>query len=203
MKNMIIKSLFIVIIIMLSSFSITSSASIINQFIKQDTTFKNTNKQIYLGYVKITGNGSNSNLEAVAENNLLIGIDDKTSYVDFYINYTINCSGETDNGQVLLTVAINGQNITPVFFTTFNASEGVLKISDLEVNRQDNFQFIIEVIYASVTPFYTNHTQAIGGGIISKSAKYKIDYYNLFYQIIEKFEYRFPLFEKILNSYII
>jgi hypothetical protein len=202
MKNKIIKSLLIAIIIMLSSFSIISNASIIDQLNKQDITFKNTNQQIYLGYVIINGNGSNSNLQAVAENNLLVGINDKTSFVDFYINYTINCSGETDNGQVWLTVAINGQNITPVFFTSFNESDGVLKISNIEVNRQDGFQFIIEVIYASVTPLYTNHTQAIGGGIINKSTNYKIDYKNQFYQILEKLNYRFPFFERILNHII-
>jgi hypothetical protein len=132
MKNKIIKSLLIAIIILLSSFSILSNASINYPLKKQDITLKNTNKQIYLGYVKITGNGSNSDLEAVAENNLLVGIDDETSYVDFYINYTINCNGETDNGQIWLTIAINGQNITPAFFTTFNVSEGELKISNIE-----------------------------------------------------------------------
>ncbi len=200
MKNKIIKSMFIVIIIMLSSLSIITTASIINHSIKQNITFTNTNKQIYLGYAKIIGYGSNSNLEAVAENNLLVSIENKTSYVDFYINYTINCSGETDNGQILLTVAINGQNMTPALFTTFNVSEGVLKIPDILVNRRDSFQFIIEVIYASAIPFYTNHTEAIGGGIITKSAKYKTDYYNLFYQIIEDLLNRFPLLNKIVNQ---
>jgi hypothetical protein len=81
-------------------------------------------------------------------------------------------------------------------------SEGELKISNIEVNRQDGFQFIIEVIYASVTPFYTNHTQAIGGGIISKSKNYEIDYKNQFHQILEKLVYHFPFFEKILNQII-
>jgi len=166
-----IKSLLIIITIMLSSFSIISNASIIKHSIKQDVVYKNTNKQIYLGYVKINGNGSNSNLEAVAKNNLLVDIENKTDYVDFYINYTMNCSGDTDNGQIWLTVAINGQNMTPALATTFNIAEGVLKIEDIQVNRKDGFQFLIEVIYANVIPLYTNQTQAIGGGFIRKSTK--------------------------------
>jgi len=89
-----------------------SSAGVINHTINNDIISKNTNKQIYLGYAKITGNGSNSNLEASAENDLVVGIENKTGYVDFYINYDMNCSGDTDNGQIWLTVAINNQNVT-------------------------------------------------------------------------------------------
>jgi hypothetical protein len=158
-------------IIILGPFSIVSNASIINHATKQDVVYKNTNKQIYLGYVKITGNGTNSTLEAVAENDLIIGLENKTSYVDFYINYTMNCSGDTDNGQIWLTVAINGQNITPALATTFNIAKGILKIPDIQVNRKDGFQFIIKVIYVSVLPVYTNQTQVIGGGVFSKSTK--------------------------------
>ena len=185
-----------------SLFNILYNFDIIKPTIKQDTEYKNTNKQIYLGYAKITGNGSNSNLEAVAQNNLLVGIEDKTSYVDFYINYTMNCSGNTDNGQIWLTVAINGQNMTPALATTFNATEGILKIPDIQVKRQDGFQFIIEVIYASVIPFHTNHTQSIAGGVISKSTKYKTDSYNPFYHMIENLVTRFPFMVKILNQKI-
>ena len=38
------------------------------------------NKQIYLGYAKITGSGNTSILDAVAENNLIVRIDNTTSY---------------------------------------------------------------------------------------------------------------------------
>jgi len=166
-----IKSLLIIMMIILSSFSIVSNASIINHLTKQDVVYKNTNKQIYLGWAKITGNGTNSTLIAVAENNLIVGIKNKTEYVDFYINYDMNCSGDTDNGQIWLTVAINGQNMTPALATTFNIAEGILKIPDIQVNRQDGFQFIIQVIYANVIPLYTNQTRAVGGGVFSKSTK--------------------------------
>jgi len=193
-----IRLLFSVVIIVLFSFSIVSSAGVINQTIKLDIISKNTNKQIYLGYAKITGNGSNSNLEAVAENDLFVGIDNETGYVDFYIDYEMNCSGDTDNGQILLTVAINGQNITPVLATTFDIEEGILKIENIKVDRKDSFSFIIQVVYASVSPFYTNQTQAFGAGVISKSYK-NINYSNnLIYQILDNLVKRFPFFEKIL-----
>jgi hypothetical protein len=164
---------------------------------------KNTNKQIYLGYANITGNGNTSILEAVAENDLLIGIDNKTSYVDFYINYNMKCSGDADNGQIWLTVAINGQNITPALATTFNSQNGTLKIGDIKVNRQDSFSFVIEVIYASVIPLYANQTRALGAGVVSKSAKYISDSYNpipLFLELwFQRYPNAFPLLRQLIG----
>ena len=141
-----------------------------------ENTNKNINKQIYLGYAKITGNGNTSILEAVAENDIIVGIENKTSYVDFYINYEMNCNGDTDNGQIWLTVAINGQNITPALATTFNTQNGTLKIEGINVNRKDSFSFVIEVVYVSVIPFYINETRALGAGVVSKSAQYISDW---------------------------
>ncbi len=164
---------------------------------------KNTNKQIYLGYANITGNGNTSILDAVAENNLRVGIENKTSYVDFYINYNMSCNGATDNGQIWLTVAINGQNMTPALATTFNSQNGTLKIENIKVNRQDLFSFVIEVVYASVIPLYANQTQALGAGVVSKSAKYISDSYNPIPQFIEwlfeRFPNVFPILQKFLN----
>jgi hypothetical protein len=197
-----IKSLLIMIVIILSSFSVVSNASIINHTIKQDIVYKNTNKQIYLGYAKITGNGSNSILEVSAENNLLVGIDDKTSYVDFYIDYDMNCSGDADNGQIWLAIAINGLNIAPALATVFTSENGTLKIEDKKVNRSDSFSFIIKVIYASAIPLYKNETQVFGTGVFSKSTKHISDTDNPFYQIIDNLVNRFPFFEKILNQYL-
>jgi len=184
------------------SFSMVSSAGVINHTINNDIISKNTNKQIYLGYAKITGNGSNSNLEASAENDLVVGIENKTGYVDFYINYDMNCSGDTDNGQIWLTVAINNQNVTPVIATTFDVKEGILKVENIKVDRRDSFSFIITVIYTSVIPTYTNQTQAIGAGVVSKS--YKNIYYsnNPFYQVLDILVRCFPFFEKILNQIV-
>jgi len=182
------------------SFSMVSSAGVINHTIKHDIISKNTNKQIYLGYAKITGNGSNSNLEASAENDLVVDIENKTGYVDFYINYDMNCSGDTDSGQILLTVAINGQNVTPVLASTFDVEEGVLKVENIEVSRRDSFSFIITVIYASVIPTYTNQTQALGAGVVSKS--YNNIYYsnNPFYRVLDNLVKCFPFMLKILNQ---
>ena len=198
-----IKSLLIMIVIMLSSFSIISNASIINYTIKQDIVYKNTNKQIYLGYAKINGNGSNSILEVVAENNLLVGIEDKTSYVDFYIDYDMNCSGDADNSQIWLAVAINGLDMAPARVTAFTSENGTLKIENKKVNRSDSFSFIIKVIYVSAIPLYKNETQVFGTGVFSMSTKYIIDTDNQFYQIIDNLVNRFPFFEKILNQYYI
>jgi hypothetical protein len=140
---------------------------------------KNANKQIYLGYANITGNGNTSILDAVAENNLIVGIENKTSYVDFYINYN-------------MTVAINGQNMTPALATTFNSQNGTLKIENIKVNKRDSFAFVIEVVYASVIPLYINETRALGAGVVSKSAKYISDSYNPIPQFSELLFQRFP-----------
>ena len=156
------------------------------------SSIKNTNKQIYLGYANITGNGTASILEAVAENNLIVSIENKTSYVDFYINYNMSCRGDTDNGQIWLTVAINGQNMTPALATTFNSQNGTLKVENKKVNKYDSFVFVIQVVYASVLPLYINQTQASGAGVVSKSAKYISDSYNPILQFLELLFQRFP-----------
>jgi len=164
---------------------------------------KNTNKQIYLGYANITGNGNTSILDAVAENNLIVGIENKTSYVDFYINYSMNCNGNTDNGQIWLTVAINGQNMTPALATTFNSQNGTLKVENIKVNKHDSFVFIIEVVYASVIPLYINQTRASGAGVVSKSAKYISDSYNPIPQFLDllfqRFPHAFPILRHLLG----
>jgi hypothetical protein len=151
-----------------------------------------TNKQIYLGYANITGNGTTSILEAVAENNLIVGIENKTSHVDFYINYNMNCSGITDSGQIWLTVAINGQNVTPALVMTFNSQNGTLKIEDIEVNKKDSFSFIIEVLYASVIPPYINETRALGAGVVEKAKTTPFD--NVWFErLFQRFPNAFPL----------
>jgi hypothetical protein len=182
------------------SFGMVSSAGVIDHSIKYDILSENANKEIYLGYAKIAGNGSNSILEAVAENDLFVGIENKTGYVDFYIDYNMSCSGDTDNGQILLTVVINGQNVTPVLASTFDVEAGTLKVENVEVNRRDSFSFVITVIYASVIPFHTNQTQAVGAGVVSKS--YKNIFYSSspYYQFLDNLVKCFPLFEKILKQ---
>ena len=193
-----IRLLFCVIVIVMFSFSMVSSAGVINHTINTDVISKNANKQIYLGYANITGNGSNSILEAVAENDLVVGIENKTGYVDFYINYDMNCSGDTDSGQILLTVVINNQNLSLATASTFDVEDGVLKVENIKVDRKDSFSFIIEVVYASVTPFYSNQTQAVGAGVISKSYN-TINYSNNpFYRFLDNLVKCFPFFEKIL-----
>ena len=194
--------LFCVIVIVMFSFSMVSSAGVINHTINNDIISKNANKQIYLGYANITGNGSNSILEAVAENDLVVGIENKTGYVDFYINYDMNCSGDTDSGQIFLTVAINNQNVTPAVVTTLDVKDGILKVENIKVERSDTFSFIINVIYVNAIPPYTNQTQALGAGVISKSYK-SINYSNNpFYRVLDNLVKHFPFFEKILNQIV-
>jgi len=57
-----------------------------------------------------------------------------------------------------------------------------------EVNRQDVFSFVIKVVYASVISFYTNQTQALGAGVVSKSAN---DISGLYHPIPSSFEWVF------------
>lgn len=159
---------------------------------------QNTNKKIYLGYANITGNGTSSILEAVAENNLIVAIENKTSYVDFYINYTMSCNGDTDNGQIWLTVAINGQNVTPALATTFSSQTGSLIIEDVQVSKKDSFSFIIQVLYASIVPLYVNETRVLGAGVVEKAKIAPFDTV-WFEWLFERFPNAFPLLRQLMG----
>ena len=67
----------------------------------------------------------------------------------------------------------------------------------IEVNRQDVFSFVIKVVYASVISFYTNQTQALGAGVVSKSANYMSGLYHpipsSFEWVFQRFPDAFPL----------
>jgi hypothetical protein len=122
-------------------------------------------KEVYLGRASIIGSGDSSVLEAVAENDILIRINSATR-VDFYIEYNITCEGSTDEGIITLVISLNGENITPAVVQTPTSKKGKLIVEDVPVKRGDKLTFIIEVIYFSLIPPYTNETRAVGAGII-------------------------------------
>ena len=157
------------------------------------------NHQVYLGSASIIGNGSSSTLEAVAENDLLIGLDSESSHVDFYITYDMNCSGTTDGGIITLMVSINGQNITPNIVQTSTSKNGTLKIENIEVNRQDALIFVINVAYGSVIPLYSNSTSATGAGVFSKAKTIVEKSTNPFLDLLEKYPRMFLMLRYLLR----
>lgn len=159
--------------------------------------FENFDSQeVYLGWASIIGNGSNSTLEAVAENDLLIKIDAVISYIDFYIEYNMTCDGNTDEGIITLIISLNGENLTPAIVQTPWSKEGQLRIEDVKVSRGDTLAFVIEVVYVSVIPLYANETRATGAGVISKTTTFGG---NPFHWFLERLMSRIPFLEEILN----
>ena len=157
----------VAILIILSTTTVSNAISIKPQPIKELIS-ETVNRQVYLGFANIIGNGSSSTLEAVAKNDLFIGLGSESSYVDFYINYDMNCSGTSDEGITTLTISINGQNITPNIVQTPTSKNGTLKIENVEVHRQDTLVFVIYVVYGSIIPLYGNSTSATGAGVFNK-----------------------------------
>ena len=157
----------VAILIILSTTTVSNAISIKPQPIKELIS-ETVNRQVYLGFANIIGNGSSSTLEAVAKNDLFIGLGSESSYVDFYINYDMNCSGTSDEGITTLTISINGQNITPNIVQTPTSKNGTLKIENVEVHRQDTLVFVIYVVYGSIIPLYSNSTSATGAGVFNK-----------------------------------
>ena len=156
----------LIILIVLSSATISTTA--IKQRSIRDLSSETINRQVDLGFASIIGNGGSSTLEAVAENDLSIGLGSESGYVDFYINYNMNCSGTTDEGAITLTIFLNDQNTSFNLEQTPTAKNGILKIENVEVHRQDNLLFMINVGYISIIPLYSNSTSANGIGIFNK-----------------------------------
>ena len=137
-----------------------------------DSIFSNlklSNREIYLGYATIWGDGNNSILNAVAENNLRIRTETTTEFVDFYIEYEMNCEGLVDEGIISLTLILNGENVSTNFTQTPFSKNGTLYLHDIEISRGETFGFIINVVYGNVYPFYQNDTSATGAAVVRKN----------------------------------
>jgi hypothetical protein len=189
----------IVAILVILSTTTTSNAMSVKQKPIKELISETVNHQVYLGSASIIGNGSSSTLEAVAENDLLIGLDSESSHVDFYITYDMNCSGTTDGGIITLMVSINGQNITPNIVQTSTSKNGTLKIENIEVNRQDALIFVINVAYGSVIPLYSNSTSATGAGVFSKAKTIVEKSTNPFLDLLEKYPRMFLMLRYLLR----
>lgn len=192
MKIKIYYHIIVILIILLISISGVNSINILPSSKLANETF---NRDIYLGYANVYGNGSHSILEAVAENNLAVGIGSGEVLASFYINYNFNCTGATDSGIISLAISINGQNITPKIITNFSERNGTLRIEDINIKRGDSFTFIIDAIYASIIPFHANETNALGIGVMSKFNIFQNRIINPFTFFLEKLITKSRLFK--------
>jgi hypothetical protein len=188
----------VAILVILSTTTVSNAISVKQQPIKELIS-ETGNYQVYLGSASIIGNGNSSTLEAVAENDLLIGLGSESSYVDFYIDYDMSCSGTIDEGIITLIVSINGQNITPKIVQTPTSKNGTLKIENIEVNRQDTLIFVINVAYGSVIPLYSNSTSATGAGVFSKAKPIVEESTNPFLDFLEKHPRMFLMLRYLLR----
>ena len=188
----------VAILILISTTTITNATTMKHRS-NNDLSSETISQQVYLGYANITGNGSNSILEAVAENDIPIRIDAQSGYVDFYINYDMNCSGTTDEGVITLTIFLNGQNISFNLVQTPTSKNGMLKIENVEVHRQDALMFVINAAYGSIIPPYSNSTYDTGVGVISKMITYMEKSTNPFLEFLEQHPHAFLVLRRILN----
>ena len=133
------------------------------------TQYKTNNKEIYLGYASIWGNGTSSVLDASVENNLLIKIDSKSEIVDFYIDYDMNCESLTDEGIITLALSLDNENISINITQTPKQKSGSLYLHDVEVNRGESLILSINVVYGNLVPLYHNETNALGAAIVPKN----------------------------------
>ena len=185
------------ILIVLSTSTISTSA--IKQQSTRNLSPETLNRQVYLGFANILGNGSNSKLETIAENDLAIKIDSQGEYIDFYINYDMNCSGTTDEGIITLAISINGQNITPNIMQTPTSKNGTLKIENVEVQRQDTLVFVIYAAYGSIIPLYSNSTSDSGAGVFNKGITVVEKSTNQFLDFLEQHLRVFPILKYLLS----
>ena len=141
----------IAIILVMSGISV-----LIQAYETKDTLIFNQNQQIYLGVAHIIGDGTEANttVDAVTENDIIIKISSVTSSVDFYINYSMVCSGTTDSGLITLIIQINQENKGHVEVATVDIKEGQLFLENLEIIRGDVLSFEIGAVYTNLIPSF-------------------------------------------------
>ena len=161
-----IYTIFVITILIFFNFIITVNSDV--NKIDSEIYSHNLNKQIYLGYATIIGNGNSSELIANLENDLLIKLNTTNSIVDFYIEYNMTCNGLTDEGIITLTILLNDENISFNLVQTPNMKEGLLKVENIEIKNRDALGFRVDVAYASLIPLYSDSISATGFGIVNK-----------------------------------
>jgi hypothetical protein len=159
---------------------------------------KMNNKEFYLGSASISGDGSSSVLEAIVDNDLLIDIDSKSEFVDFYIDYEMNCDGPLDEGTITLSIILNGENSSSNLTISLSSKSGRLYVENVEVTRRDSLVFIIGVVYTSLSPIYHNETVATGAGVISKHVSSRYTSFNLILELLEYFMNKKLIISEIL-----
>jgi hypothetical protein len=187
------------IFVALAVFILISSGMVSANLLKKQTSTnltKAANREIYLGSATIYGDGTeeNTTVDLNAENDVTIGIDSQTETVDFYITYSMNCSGVTDNGALTLLIQITGVQKGINETITFSEKEGKLIVEDIEVNRRDVLTFEIGGVYTNLNPPFVVSDIAIGGGIINKALMFQ----NIFKHFVLRFFYSqiiVPLFD--------
>ena len=189
----------VAILVILSTTTISNAMSVKQQPIKELIS-ETVNRQVYLGSASIIGKGNSSTLEAVAENNLLIGLGSESSYVDFCINYDMNCGETILDGVGLITLIIKiGDQITPKLVTTSTSKNGTLKIENVEVHRQDALIFVMYVNYTSVIPLYSNSTSDTDAGVFSKAKTIVEESTNPFLDFLEQHPRMFQMLRYLLR----
>ncbi len=154
--------------VLIGSILISCSSSGINA-----KNFIQTNREIYLGYASIFGDGNTSILEADAVNNLRIRTESTSEVVDLYIDYDMKCDGLVDEGIITLTISLGGENLSANATQTPTSKNGSLYLHDIEIQRGDSLGFIITAAYGNLLPIYHNETIATGVMVVNKNLHFR------------------------------
>ena len=193
----------IVLFIFLMLISSISNAAINMRIIDVELNTSTNNRQVFLGSALIIGDGGSSHLEAIPRKGISIGIDSDSSMVDFYIDYNMTCSGNTDDGWLGLVIGLNGINVSSnaaVIGPLETYKNGTLRIENIEVQRHDALGYWIEVIYTSIIPPHLNETNAYGFGVFSRTKNINHISANLFHSILDNHPIIFKIMEHILEK---
>jgi len=179
----------IITIVLIGLITVTNAKPVTKKTVK-NIHFNDLNKQIYLGQATIWGNGTseeNTTVDVDAEIDLSIGIDSETEIVDFYITYSITCTGEYDDGRVYFLLQINGVSQELINVSTNESDSGNLILEDVEVKRGDKLTFELGAVYTNLFPPFVVPDVDVGGGLINRAT------------IFNKIYYRFPLMVRLLR----
>ena len=182
----------IVLTLLLLGMGTVSNAEVINQKITRQP--KTANIQILLGSASIFGDGIEENtvVDAIANDDLTVGIPSQTAIVDFYITYDIVCNGDYDVGRVYFLLQINGESQELQEVIADDSDSGNLILEDVEVSRNDILTFEIGAVYTNLNPPFVVPDIDVGGGIVNRPV--------LFNLLFEKF----PVLSYLLsNSFLI
>jgi hypothetical protein len=183
----------IIVILVILLFSHVANAKISRTgILKEERNLEN--KEILLGAATIIGTGeeSSSIVQVSTEDNLLIGLDSKSEYVNLKVEYSMQCPGSFDDGRVYLLVQLNGASLDLQEAITQDEKSGTLILEDVLVNRWDIITYEVGGVYTNLNPAFSIPEISVGGGTFDRNIK-NIWQHPIFYCLFQMFPMLYQL----------